>query len=140
MAGFECRPRLLTVSLLCASALEQFQFGNGSRMYDAIVTASTALENLDARRILVLATDGDDNGSENSWRDALERASSAKVAIYIVSFENRYFDGVSQRRTREDSNLKALAVDTAGCYVRLGSTLERIRAELDGADASGSLC
>ena len=122
------------------SMLDEVRFGDGSRLYDAIVAGADALERVDGRRVLIVGTDGEADGSKSDWRDALERLDAADVKIYAVTFRNSYFDGRTRRRTREDRNLKRLVEETGGCYVRLtgaddlGATFARLADELyDGA-------
>ena len=128
------------------SMLDEVRHGDGSRMYDAIAAGATALENIDGRRVLIVGTDGEDDGSESDWRDARERVGAAEVEIYAVTFRNAYFDGRTRRPTREDRNLRRLVEETGGCYVRLtgtdelGATFARLADELHDGGVSPPLC
>jgi Ca-activated chloride channel family protein len=117
-------------------ALGYLDFGNPTRLYDAIATSVDALKGLDGRRVVLVFTDGDDTSSDIGWKDVLEEAVIEEVMIYAIGLESNYFNGVRQVRSRPDRNLKKFAEETGGGYFELketdelGPTFTRVAQEL----------
>ncbi len=101
------------------AALGRLGSGNGTRLYDAIAAGLDSLQAVDARRVILLVSDGADTGSRADWRSVLEQARAEDMTIYVVSLESRYFDGVRIVRSRPDRNVRRLAEETGGHYVEL---------------------
>ncbi len=101
------------------AALGRLGSGNGTRLYDAIAAGLDSLQAVDARRVILLVSDGADTGSRADWRSVLEQARAEDVTIYVVYLESRYFDGVRIVRSRPDRNVRRLAEETGGHYVEL---------------------
>ena len=117
-------------------ALDRLQFGNPTRLYDAVAATVDALVDVDGRKVSLIFTDGEDTQHEIGWRDALNRARDAEVMIYTIGLESNYFNGVRQVRSRPDARLKTFAEETGGgyCVLRdtdeLGPTFTRVAQEL----------
>ena len=117
-------------------ALGDLDFGNPTRLYDAVAASLDALQEVEGRRVILVFTDGDDTDSDIGWRDVLERAVADEVMIYAIGLESDYFNGVRQVRSRPDRNLKRFAEETGGGYFELketdelGSTFTRVAQEL----------
>jgi Ca-activated chloride channel family protein len=47
--------------------LATLDFGNPTRLYDAIESSLTALDGIEGRRVILVFTDGDDTGSAVGW-------------------------------------------------------------------------
>ena len=118
------------------SALADVDFGNGTRLYDAAVTALDRLQGIEGRRVVLLFTDGDDTASSTSQGKVLERARAEEVMIYAIGLQSDYFNGVRRVRTRPDRGLKKLAEETGGGFFELDkkdqltSTFTRVSEEL----------
>jgi len=118
------------------SALKTLDFGNPTRLYDAIAASLDDLRDVEGRRVVLVFTDGDDTGSKLGWREALDRARAEEVMIYAIGLESNYFNGVRQVRSRPDRNLRRFAEETGGGYFELektdelGSTFTRVAQEL----------
>jgi Ca-activated chloride channel homolog len=87
--------------------------GGGTAMWDAVFYAcrdKMLKENNSGpvRRVIVLVSDGDDNQSRVSRREAVEMAQRTEVIIYAVS------TNLSNVKDSGDYNLKALADSTGG--------------------------
>jgi len=106
------------------AALDDLQFGNPTRLYDAINESMAALRGVEGRRVVLVFTDGDDTASRLDLGDVLERARSEEVMVYAIGMESEYFDGVRRVRTRPDRGLKRLADETGGGYFELKKTDE----------------
>jgi Ca-activated chloride channel homolog len=105
-------------------ALNDLQFGNPTRLYDAINESMAALKTVDGRKVVLVFTDGDDTASRVDMGDVLERARDEEVMIYAIGLQSEYFDGMRQVRTRPDRGLKRLAEETGGGYFELKRTDE----------------
>jgi Ca-activated chloride channel family protein len=104
------------------AALEDLQFGNPTRLYDAVNESMAALKAADGRKVVLVFTDGDDTSSRMDVGDVLERARDEDVMIYAIGLESEYFDGMRKVRTRPDRGLKRLADETGGGYFELKKT------------------
>lgn len=105
-------------------ALEDLQFGNPTRLNDAIATSLDALEAIDGRRVVLVFSDGDDTSSKTGFRTVLERARDEEVMVYAIGLESQYFDGQRMTRTRPARDLRRIADETGGGYFELRRTAE----------------
>ena len=117
-------------------ALDDLQFGNPTRLYDAIDQSIAALDGIEGRKVVLAFTDGDDTASRRSMGDVLERARDKETMIYAIGLESEFFNGASRVRTRPDRGLRKLAEETGGGYFELkktdelGPTFTRVAQEL----------
>jgi VWFA-related protein len=104
----------------------------GTRLYDAIQQASELLGGQQGRKVLVLLTDGEDQGSRLTRRAALEAAERAEVIVYSVLVADPLFYWARGRDFEGDSALAALQAKTGGWMVRpeMAEGLGAIAAEL----------
>jgi len=72
-----------------ASALKHLDFGNETRLYDAVYASLDQLEKLEGRKVILLFTDGADFGSRQGSGRALERSRDGEVMIYRHRARNR---------------------------------------------------
>lgn len=103
-------------------ALRDLDFGNPTRLYDAIAASMDRLHKVDGRRVVLVFTDGDDTGSRADTGSVLEQARREEVMIYAVGLRSDYFNGARQVRSKPDSGLKRLAEETGGGYFELDNT------------------
>ena len=94
-------------------SLRELDFGNPTRLYDAIAASMDRLDKIDGRRVVLVFTDGDDTGSRADGGSVLEQARREEVMIYAVGLRSDYFNGARQVRSKPDSGLKRLAEETA---------------------------
>lgn len=117
-------------------ALDTLDFGNPTRLYDAIALSIDALKDIEGRRVVLVFTDGDDTGSDIGAGEALKRAVAEEVMIYAIGLEADYFNGVQRVRSRPDRSLRRFAEETGGGYFELkktdelGPTFTRVAQEL----------
>jgi len=117
-------------------ALRDLQFGNPTRLFDAIHESMAMLRGVEGRRVVLAFTDGDDTASRVGMGDVLERAREEENMIYAIGLESEYFNGQRMVRTRPDRGLRRLAEETGGGYFELkkaddlGSTFSRVAQEL----------
>jgi Ca-activated chloride channel family protein len=117
-------------------ALADLQFGNPTRLYDAINESMAMLKGVEGRRIVLVFTDGDDTASRVGMDDVLDRARDEEVMIYAIGLESEIFNGQRMVRTRPDRGLRRLTEETGGGYFELkkadelGPTFSRVAQEL----------
>jgi len=118
------------------AALRDLDFGNPTRLYDAIDQSLDRLTGIEGRRVIVVLTDGEDTASKTGQGDVLSRAVADEVMIYGIGLESYYFNGMRQVRTNPDRVVRKLAEETGGGYyllkqtADLNSTFTRIAQEL----------
>lgn len=100
------------------------QFGNPTRLYDAIDASLEALVGQENRRVVLVFTDGDDTYSKLRRGDVQRRALNEEVMVYAIGLESNYFNGQSRVRTKPDRGLKSLAEETGGGYFELDQTAD----------------
>ena len=116
--------------------LKDLQFGNPTRLWDAIDASIVMLEGVEGRKVVLGFTDGDDTASRTGMGDVLDRALDEETMIYAIGLESEYFNGQRRVRTRPDRGLRRLAQETGGGYFELketdelGSTFTRVAQEL----------
>jgi Ca-activated chloride channel family protein len=121
---------------MLVSSLRDLDFGNPTRLYDAILASLDELKGIDGRRVILVFTDGDDTDSRNGFGTVLDRARAEEVMVYAIGLESNFFNGVQQVRTRPDRNLRRLADETGGGFFELkktndlASTFTRVAQEL----------
>jgi Ca-activated chloride channel family protein len=106
------------------AALKELDFGNSTRLYDAIDQSLDKLTAVEGRRVIVVLTDGDDTASKAGQGDVLSRATQDEVMIYGIGLESDYFNGVRQVRTSPDRVLRKIADETGGGYYLLRATAD----------------
>jgi VWFA-related protein len=103
-------------------ALGDLQFGNPTRLYDAIDQSIAELATVEGRKVVVVFTDGDDTASRVGMNDVLERAREHEVMIYSIGLEAEFFNGRTRVRSRPDRGLRRLSDETGGGYFELRRT------------------
>ena len=103
-------------------ALNDLQFGNPTRLYDAIDGSMSMLKQVEGRKVVLVFTDGDDTASRVGFGDVLDHARDDEVMIYAIGLESEYFNGQRMVRSRPTSALKRLAEETGGGYFELKKT------------------
>lgn len=117
-------------------SLNDLDYGNPTRLYDALEASLDQLRNVTGRRAILVFTDGEDTFSKAGMGDVLTRARAEEVMIYAIGLESAMFNGMRQIKTRPDRGLKKLADETGGGYFELkrtdelGPTFTRVALEL----------
>jgi Ca-activated chloride channel homolog len=108
-----------------ASSIRGLDFGNSTRLWDAVDVSLDALEGVDGRKVIVVFTDGDDTASKTSSGKVLDRARLNEVMIYTIGLESVYQpQGMARIRTRPDRGLRRLSDETGGGYYEFKKTEE----------------
>ena len=100
-------------------ALKDLQFGNPTRLYDAINESLAMLRGVEGRKVVLAFTDGDDTASRVGMGDVLDRARDEEAMIYAIGMESEYFNGQRMVRTRPDRGRRRRAEETGGGYFEL---------------------
>jgi Ca-activated chloride channel family protein len=118
------------------ASLRDLDYGNPTRLYDAVDASLEELRGIDGRRAILVFTDGEDTYSKVGRGRVLDRARAEEVMIYAIGLESNFFNGVQRVRSRPDRGLKGLADETGGGYFELkrtdelGPTFTRVAQEL----------
>src|SRR5438874_6007340 len=103
--------------------IKDLDYGNGTRLWDAVGTALDELKSIDGRRVILVFTDGDDTESRAmSLGKVIERARVDEVMIYAIGLESRYAIDGCVTVTKPDSGLRKVADETGGGYFELKKT------------------
>jgi Ca-activated chloride channel family protein len=107
-------------------ALSDLQYGNPTRLYDAIDASIDLLDPVDSRRKVILVfTDGDDTASKIGFGRVMDRARQHEVMVYAIGLESEIFAGPGRvMHTKPDRSLKKLAEETGGGYFELKKSTE----------------
>jgi Ca-activated chloride channel family protein len=104
--------------------VKDLDYGNGTRLWDAMAACLDELKGVQGRRVVLLFTDGDDTESRTRLGTVLDRARAEEVMVYAIGLESVYFNGQRTVRTKPDSGLKKLADETGGGYFELTKTTD----------------
>lgn len=109
----------------------------GTHFYDAVYLASNELMKARfGRKVLVLITDGEDQGSKTNLQKSIESAEKADVIIYSIVVSDPEFYSLMGGTYHGDARVRRLARDTGGCAIRvrsieqIGQAFEQIAREL----------
>jgi Ca-activated chloride channel family protein len=117
-------------------ALQELDFGSGTRLFDAVDFGITELQPIQTRKVILVFTDGEDTSSRVDSGDVVARARAEEVMVYSIGLENEYFNGQQRVRTSPDRGLRRLSDETGGGFFmlkkkdELGPTFTRIAQEL----------
>jgi Ca-activated chloride channel family protein len=118
------------------SEVKDLDYGNGTRLYDAVAEGLNTLQGVEGRRVILVFTDGDDTSSRVGRGTVLDRARADEVMIYAIGLQSEMFDGQRTVRSKPDGGLRRLAEETGGGYFELkktsdlGPTFSRVAQEL----------
>jgi Ca-activated chloride channel family protein len=114
----------------------ELDFGYPTRLYDAVDESLARLEPEEARKVVLVFTDGDDTASKVGVGKVMDRAREKDIMVYAIGLVNEFFNGQQRVRSSPDKGLKKLAEDTGGGYFELkrtadlGTTFTRVAQEL----------
>jgi len=117
---------------LIIASIRDMQFGNPTRLFDAIAFSLDELQGMDGRKVILAFTDGADTASRIGGGEILRRARDEEVMIYGIGLESLMMG----MRTRPDRALRRMADETGGGYFELkdtddlGPTFTRVAQEL----------
>lgn len=100
------------------------QFGNGTRLWDAMYESVNELKTEETRKVVLVLSDGEDTTSRLGGDDVLLRAQDDHVMVYTIGLRNRYFNGAQWVTSSPDRYLKKMSAQTGGGYFELTRTTE----------------
>jgi Ca-activated chloride channel family protein len=104
--------------------VKDLDYGNGTRLWDALAASLDELKGIEGRRVILVFTDGDDTESHTRLGTVIERARADEVMIYAIGLESNYFNGQHMVRSKPDSGLRKIADETGGGYFELQKTAD----------------
>lgn len=118
------------------SDVKDLDYGNGTRLWDAVALSLDELQGVSGRRVILLFTDGDDTSSKTRMGTVMDRARNEEVMVYSIGLESSYFNGQRMVKSKPDGGLKKISDETGGGYFELqktadlGPTFSRVAQEL----------
>ena len=106
------------------SALRDLQYGNPTRLWDAVDQSIDMLKPIDGRKVVLVFTDGDDTYSKIGFGSVLDHAKQSEVMVYAIGLQSQYFNGQRMVRSQPDRSLRKIAEETGGGYFELKKTDE----------------
>ncbi len=125
---------------LSSRAVSQLAPGGGTALWDAVTFGADKLGNRPevepVARILVVISDGQDNSSDITLKQAIDSAQRGEVAIYTVStreeVQKESADATGDRALKALSDLTGGAAFTPGSVSRLKGSLEALQQVIRG--------
>ena len=106
------------------SALRDLQYGNPTRLWDAVDQSIDMLKPVENRKVVLVFTDGDDTYSKAGFGTVLDHAKQNEVMVYAIGLQSQFFNGQRMVRSQPDRSLKKIAEETGGGYFELKRTDE----------------
>lgn len=106
------------------SDVKDLDYGNGTRLWDAVAASLNELRGVEGRKVILVFTDGDDTASKVGLGTVVDRARDEDVMVYAIGLESEFFDGQRMIRTKPDRGLRKIADETGGGYFELRRTAE----------------
>jgi VWFA-related protein len=102
----------------------------GTLLYDAVyLAANDKLRQEAGRKIIVMLTDGGDQGSQETLKTATEAAQKANAIVYVILIADRGFYGGGFGINLADSgaiDMERLAKDTGGRVINVGNNGKKL--------------
>jgi Ca-activated chloride channel family protein len=103
-------------------AVKDIDYGNGTRLWDAVGVSLDELKGKEGRRVVLVFTDGDDTTSRTRLGTVIDRGRTEEVMIYAIGLSSHYFNGQRMVDSKPDSGLKKIADETGGGFFELKKT------------------
>src|SRR3984885_7171724 len=104
----------------------------GTLLYDAVyLAAHDKLRQEAGRKILVLLTDGGDQGSQETLKSSIEAAQKANAIVYVILIADRGFYGGFSMGYSGDSDMERLAKETGGRVINVGNNGKKLQEAFD---------
>lgn len=99
----------------------------GTLLFDAVyLAAHDKLRQEAGRKVLILLTDGGDQGSQETLKTATEAAQKANALIYVILIADRGMYGGFQMGYSGDRDMERLATETGGRVINVGNNGKRL--------------
>jgi VWFA-related protein len=104
----------------------------GTLLYDAVyLAAHDKLQSQTGRKILVILTDGQDEGSQEHIKDAIEAAQKANVIVYPILIADREMYLQAGEIYMGSSAMEQLASQTGGRVINVGNSGRKLEDAFD---------
>jgi VWFA-related protein len=104
----------------------------GTKLYDAVyLAANEKLRQEAGRKVLVLLTDGGEQGSEETLKTATEAAQKANAIIYVILIADRGFYSGFGMGYSGDRDMEQLTKDTGGRVINVGNNGKKLQEAFD---------
>ena len=104
--------------------VKELDFGNGTRLWDAVLMSLDELKGIDGRRVVLVFTDGEDTESRTRLGATIDRARLDDAMVYAIGLESNFFNGQRMIRSQPDGGLRKIADETGGGYFELKKTAD----------------
>ena len=74
------------------SAVKDLDYGNGTRLWDAVALSLDELKGVDGRKVILVFTDGDDTASKVGLGSMIDRARAEEVMVYAIGLESQFMN------------------------------------------------
>jgi VWFA-related protein len=101
----------------------------GTLLYDAVFLAANEKLRMEAgRKVIVMLTDGGDQGSQETLKTATEAAQKANAIVYVILIADRGFYGGFGINLADSgaSDMQQLARDTGGRVINVGNNGKKL--------------
>lgn len=107
------------------SDIRDLDYGNGTRLWDAVDASIDELKGVEGRKVILVFTDGDDTTSRKAGLGGVtDRSRDEDVMVYAIGLESEFFDGQRLVRSKPDRGLRRIADETGGGYFELKKTAD----------------
>ena len=104
----------------------------GTHLYDAVyLAAAEKLRPEAGRKVIVMLTDGGEQGSQETLKSATEAAQKANAIVYVILIADRQFYGRGSLIYTGDSQMESLAHDTGGRVINVGNNGNKLKEAFD---------
>ena len=104
----------------------------GTLLYDAVyLGAHDKLRAEAGRKVLVLLTDGGDQGSEETLKTSIEAAQKASAIVYVILIADREFYASQGAIYTGSRDMEQLARETGGRVINVGNNARKLQEAFD---------
>ena len=104
----------------------------GTLLYDAVwLAANEKLGREAGRKAMIVLTDGQDQGSQETIKGAIESAQRADAMVYVLLIADRGFYGSGGFGYNGDHEMKEMAEQTGGRVIEVGNKFEKLKEAFD---------
>jgi VWFA-related protein len=104
----------------------------GTLLYDAVwLSSREKLANEVGRKAMIILTDGEDQGSRETIKDAIEAAQKADAFVYVILIADRGFYAGQFGGYSGDREMKKMAEETGGRVIEAGNKYEKLKQAFD---------
>jgi VWFA-related protein len=108
----------------------------GTLLYDAIwLGAREKLASEVGRKAMIILTDGEDQGSRETIKNAIEAAQKSDAIVYVILIADRGFYQGTFSGYSGDREMKKLSLETGGRVIEVGNNEKKLKQAFDQISA-----